>query len=154
MVQVIEHGRFQRSNCGVASTANASFRHFGKQSFHKVQPTGARRSEVDVIAGVACQPLSHFAHLVRTVVVHDQVNVKATREILLDLIEKTQELLMAVASVAIADGDAACHVHGREQRGNSMPFVIMRLSRRDTWGQRQNRLRTVQRLHLALFVYT
>jgi N-acetyl-beta-hexosaminidase len=45
-------------------------------------------------------------------------------------------------------------VQGSEQRRDSMPFVIMGLSRRYAWGQRQNRLRTVQRLDLTLFVYT
>src|SRR5215471_533686 len=34
-----------------------------------------------------------------------------------------------------------------------MAFVVMRLSRRHAWGERENRLRTVQRLHLALFVH-
>ena len=61
---------------------------------------------------------------------------------------------MAVPSIAIADGDAACHIQGRKQRRYSVPFVIMRLSRRYTWCQGQNRLGPVQRLHLTLFVHT
>src|SRR4249920_3294836 len=34
-----------------------------------------------------------------------------------------------------------------------MAFVVMRLSCRHAWGERKNRLRAIQRLHLALLVY-
>jgi len=61
---------------------------------------------------------------------------------------------MSVPAVAIADGDSACHVQGREQRRHAMAFVIMRLARRYAWRKRQNRLRTVERLNLALFIHT
>ena len=47
------------------------------------------------------------------------------REVGVDFVEEPQKLLMPVPSVTAADGDSACHIQGREQRGNSVPFVIM-----------------------------
>lgn len=53
LVQIVKHGLLQRSNRRMASTPDASFRHFYEQSFHQVQPTTTRRGEVDVITRVA-----------------------------------------------------------------------------------------------------
>jgi hypothetical protein len=50
--------------------------------------------------------------LVSSVIVHYQVNFKAAGEIRVDLVEKLQELLMPVSSIAIADHHAAGHVQG------------------------------------------
>src|SRR5512133_4348143 len=122
----------------MTSAAHASFRHLCEQSFHQVQPTAARWREVDVIARVTRQPRSHLADPVRAVIVHDQVDVKTAGEIGIDVVEESQELLMPVPAVAIADGDSACHVQSREQRRDSMTFVIMRLARRYAGRKRQN----------------
>ena len=86
-----------------------------------------------VIARVTRQPRSHLADPVGAVVVHDQVDCKTAREIGFDVVEEAQELLMPMPAIAIADGDAACHVEGREQGRHSMTFVIMRLARRYAW---------------------
>src|SRR3954447_24359871 len=88
----------------------------------------------------------------RAVVVHHQVDLKRLRNIRIDVVEEAQELLMAMAPVALADGDSARYIQGRKQRRHTMPLVIVRLSCRYAWSERQYRLRTVQRLHLILFI--
>jgi len=40
------------------------------------------------------------------------MNLQPAREIGIDIVEKSQEFLMAVSSIAIADSDAACHIGG------------------------------------------
>src|SRR5215831_1115227 len=82
-------------------------RDLGKQTFHQVQPTATGGSEVDVIARVARPPRSYLRHLVGSVVIHHQVDVKAAGQIRFDVLEKSQELLMPVAPVATADRYAA-----------------------------------------------
>jgi hypothetical protein len=44
------------------------------------------------------------------------MNLKPTREIGIDIFEKSQEFLMPVSSITVADGDTACHIHRRKQR--------------------------------------
>src|SRR3954452_16342460 len=88
----------------------------------------------------------------RDVVVHHQVDLKPLRKIRIDVVEEAQELLMAMAPVAMADGDSARYIQGRKQRRHTIPLVIMRLSCRYAWSERQYRLRAVQRLDLTLFI--
>src|SRR5580658_9575498 len=109
---------------------------------------------MNVVSGMPRQPPAHLSDLVRAVVVHDQMHLKAARKITLDLIEKPQELLMPVSPVARADGHSGCHIHGREQRRDTMALVVVRLPGRYARSQRQNRLRSIQRLHLTLLIHT
>jgi hypothetical protein len=71
LIQVVKQSLLQRSNRGMASTANASFRHLCEQSFHQVQPTATGWREVDVIARVTRQPQPHLIDPMGAVVVHD-----------------------------------------------------------------------------------
>jgi len=41
--------------------------------------------------------------------------IAVMREVGIDIVEKTQEFLMTVSATAIADGDAAGHIQGRQQ---------------------------------------
>src|SRR5690348_15099597 len=82
------------------------------------------------------------------------MNLQPARQIGIDLAEKSQEFLMPMSSIAVADGDTAGHIHRRKQRRHSVSFVIVRLPRRHTRPQRENRLGPIQRLNLSLFVYT
>jgi len=43
------------------------------------------------------------------------MHLQPAREIAIDIVEKSQEFLMAVSSIAIADGDAPRHIQGRKQ---------------------------------------
>jgi len=75
----------------MASPAHASLGDFGKQTFNQIQPTGAGGREMNVIAGVAFQLGLHLIHLVRGVIVHDQMHIGSGRKIGLNFVEKLQE---------------------------------------------------------------
>ena len=96
----------------MATPSHAAFGHLGKQALNQIQPASARGREMDMIAGMARQPSADFADLVGAVVVHHQMNLQPAREIGIVIVEKSQEFLMAVSSIAIADSDAACHIGG------------------------------------------
>jgi hypothetical protein len=74
----------------VASAPDASFGHFGKQSFHEIQPTATGGREIDMVTGVAHQPSSHLIDLVGSVVIHHQVNINTCWDICVNVIEEPQ----------------------------------------------------------------
>jgi hypothetical protein len=69
---------------------------------------------VDAISRVARQPSVHLGYFVGAIVIHDQVDREAAREIDVDVMEKSQKLLMPVPSVAVADRHSTRHIQGRE----------------------------------------
>ena len=69
----------------------------------------------------------------------------------------TQELKKfgaAMASMCLANDRPCCDVEGREQRRRAMALVVVSAFLWNARGQRQQRLRTVECLDLALFVDT
>jgi hypothetical protein len=138
----------------VTPAADAPFGDFGKQSFHKVQPTAAGRREVNVVPRVPRQPASHFGDLAGSAVIHHQVYVQAAGEIRLDVVEKWQELFMPMPSVAVANGNATGHTQGANKE------VTPCRSKSCDWRAgapgAKGRIGCVrfQLLNLALFVYT
>src|SRR5580693_2402615 len=98
---------------------------------------------MNVVAGMPRQPLAHLSDFVCAVVVHHQRHLQAARKVTLDLIEKTQELLMPVSPVAGTDGHSGSHIHGCKQRRDPVALVVVRLPgwyARSLW---QNRLRSI-----------
>jgi hypothetical protein len=69
---------------------------------------------MDVIAGMAQQPSSHLLDLVGSVVVHYQVDIKASGETCIHVLEEAQKLLMTMPAVATADRDPAGDIQSRE----------------------------------------
>src|SRR5712671_735086 len=69
------------------------------------------------------QPSPHLGVLVGGVVVEDDMDDFAGRDLRLDGVEEPDELLMAVALHAAADHVALEHIESGEQRGRAVPFV-------------------------------
>src|SRR5262249_35410109 len=90
------HRFLQNTNSGVAAAPDTTFGHLGEQAFHEVQPTSAGGCEVNVIARMACQPVPDLFDLVCAVVIHDEMHVQAGRKVVLNLVQKTQELLVTM----------------------------------------------------------
>lgn len=82
------------------------------------------------------------------------MHIEAARKIGFNLIEKPQKLLMPVSPVARANGHPRSHIHGRKQRCDALAFIVVRLPRGHARRKRQNRLRPIQRLYLALLIDT
>ncbi len=108
---------------------------------------------MDVEAGVAGQPVLDFRGLVRAVVVADQVDVQAARDVLVDPLQEFQELLVAVAAVQLADHGAVGDVEGGEQAGGAVPGVVVGAPLGHAGHHRQHRLGPVQGLYLGLLVH-
>ena len=87
-----------------------------------VEPGGAGRREVQVIAPVADEPGLDRRRLVSGVVVEHQMDVEIGRYGLLDLRQEVAEFDRAVTLVAVADDPAGGDVQGGEQRGRTVPL--------------------------------
>jgi len=98
----------------MAAASDASFRHFREESFRQIQPTSAGGRDVHVVAWMPCQLCLHLAHLMRSVIVHHQMDVTSLREIGVDFVEKFEEFLVAVPAIAVTDIDAAGQIQCRE----------------------------------------
>src|SRR5215467_2219134 len=102
----------------------------------------------------ACQPGFHARMLVRAVVIDDEMDLQASRDLGLDLAQEGQELLMPMTRLAVGEYVAAEDIERREQRGRAMALVVVRDSLGVPQPQREHRLRALQGLSLALFINT
>jgi len=82
------------------------------------------------------------------------VNVEVGRHITLDLVQEFAELARAVAGHALADDGAGFDIERREQRCRPVPLVVVRAPLDLPGPHRQQRLRAVERLHLAFLIDT
>ena len=114
---------------------------------------GARfRGEVEDEARMPRQPSPHLGVLVGGVVVEDDMDDFAGRDLRLDGVEEADELLMAVALHAATDHLAFEHVESGKQRGRAMPLVIVRQGAGPALLHWQPRLGAVERLDLRFLV--
>ena len=95
----------------------------GEQSLDGIEPGARFRGEVEDEARMPRQPSPHLGVLVGGVVVEDDMDDFADRDLRLDGVEKADELLMAVALHTAADHLALEHIESGEQRGRAVPFV-------------------------------
>src|SRR5215469_5327211 len=75
---------------------------FREKAFHQVQARSSRGGEVPVIAGVSSEPGFHGRMRVGTVIIKNAMDIQPTRGAALDVLQKTQKLLVAVARHAIS----------------------------------------------------
>lgn len=74
----------------------------------------------------AGEPPLDLWRLVRLIVVHDHVDVFAPLNLAFDEVQKFDELLMAVAFVALADDLAGLDVQRGKQVGHAVSEVVVR----------------------------
>ena len=89
----------------------------------------------------------------RAVVVQNQMNLAPARSRSLHPLQKRQEFGVAVPRPAVADDGPVQDIKNRKQGRGAKADAIMRLVRRESWPQRQARLRSIQGLDLALLVH-
>ena len=83
---------------------------------------------------------------------HDDVHVEIRGHVALDFVEKLAELPGAVTRHALADDRSRLHVERSEQRRGAVAFVVVGAPLDLAGAHRQQRLRAIQRLDLALFI--
>ena len=91
--------------------------------------------------------------LVGAIVVHDQMQAHLSRELLIEAVEKLQELLVSMSFVTLPDYSSLQDFQSSEQRGRSIPFIVMGHGSATALFHGQARLRAIQRLNLALFIH-
>src|SRR2546426_6809304 len=99
------------------------------------------------------QPRLHPRMFVGSVVVDDEVQVELGGSLAIDLLEKADELLMAVTSHAVADHLAVEHAERGEEGGRSVALVVVGSGSEPALLHRQTRLGAVESLNLALLVH-
>lgn len=75
--------------------------------------------------GMTSEPPVHLRMLVRSVVVDNQVKIFLRRRDLINHAQELEPFLMAMPVIAHADHRAVKGIHGGEQRGSAVPFVIV-----------------------------
>ena len=68
------------------------------------------------------------------------------------MLEKAQELLMTMAGSALGQDLAVCNIKGRKQCRGAMSDIAVGDALDITQPKRQNRLGTLERMNLAIFV--
>ena len=91
MVQVRLDLRLERPDIFERAPANALRGDLRKEPFDLVQPARACRREMEMIAGVAQEPPDHFRHLMRAVVVHDDMHVARRRQLRVEALEDADD---------------------------------------------------------------
>jgi hypothetical protein len=131
-----------------------------EEALDLVNPGRRGWREVLMPTGPLGEPVADRLRLVARGVVHDDVHVKAERNVALDLVEELAELLRPVAGHALAYHRAGLHVglgrHGcyeaGEQRRGAMALIIVRAPLDLAGAHRQQRLGAIERLDLTLLV--
>ncbi|MDQ1404869.1 MAG: hypothetical protein QOG55_498, partial [Acidobacteriaceae bacterium] len=123
-----------------------------KPDFHLIQPGSIGGSEMHLHAGMRGQPALHAGMLVRGVVVHDEVDGQSLGNAGVDLFQKMEILLMAMAALAPTDHSAAGQIQSGEQRGGAMANVVVSYPFDVTQPHGQQGLSALQGLDLALFI--
>src|SRR3972149_12091778 len=116
-LEIVPDRRFELAGAAVRAPANRALGEQSEPALDLVEPGGAGRREVQVVAGPLEQPTMDRGRLVGAVVVEDQMDVEIGRDIGVDRVEEGAELLGPVALVTLADDLAGRHVQGREERG-------------------------------------
>ena len=74
---------------------------------------------MDAIARMAREPGFDLGMLMRRVVVSDQVQFKVGRNVSIEMLQKAQEFLVAMARLALGDDPPVDDVERREERGSA-----------------------------------
>jgi len=125
----------------------------GEEALDRVQPGTGRRREVEGPARMAIKPGPHLVVLVGSVIVEDDVNELAGRDVALEGVEEADELLVPMALHVAGEHRAGQDIERRKQGGGSMALVVVGHSSTAPFLYRQPRLSPLQGLNLALLVH-
>ena len=92
------------------TTPDCSLRDDVEPDFHLVEPRRVRRRVVNMKPRTSGQPTPNLWMFMRGVIIHDQVKVQIGGHALVDLAQKLQKLLMAMARGAARQYVASGHV--------------------------------------------
>ena len=113
-----------------ASASNRLGGDFGEEAFHQIDPGTAGGGEMDDKARMAKQPALHARHFVGGVVVHDQMEFgfAILGIALIDALQKSEKLLMAMFAVAVGEHSAGRGIIGGKEREGAVTNIIVSLA--------------------------
>src|SRR5882672_8291926 len=114
-MDVVLYGRHQRRETVKGIAPDALLGDFGEPAFHLVEPGGAGRREVQMIARPFFEPGGDFGRLMRAVVIEDQMHVATGGHAAVNLVEEAQELLLPMAGVASPDDFTGGDIERRKE---------------------------------------
>ena len=100
----------------------------------------------------ASEPSFDLGSFVGCVVIHDDMDIEAMRDLSINLFEEVQELGRPVTFVAFADDKPRGDVERGKQRCRTMPHIAVRATFGYARRHRQYRLFAIERLDLALLI--
>ncbi len=120
--------------------------------FDLVEPGGISGGEVEMVAGPGREPAPDAGVLVGAVVVDNEVDIEVRGHVGVNVLEKAQELLVAVARLALGQDLAGGNVQGGEEGGGAVADIAMRHAFDVAQSEGQEGLGALQGLGLALLV--
>ena len=146
--------RVVQSACRTMGSSSKVFlRKRGKPTFDLVEPEGRSRSEVHMKARMTCEPVLDRGRLVRTVVVHHQMDIQIGRYARVDSAQELHKFTAAMTSMQLANHFAGGDIQCREQGSRAMAHVVVGTSLSNARCQRQHGLSAIQRLNFTLLVH-
>lgn len=136
----------------VRASPQGMFREQAEEAFSEIKPRGMGGCEVKMESRALGQPAFDHGCLVRRKIVEHNVDVQIARDDLFDLSKELLELYRSVAPVTLPEDFTRCRIERSKKIRGSMTNVVMGLALRLAQAHGQDRLRTLKRLNLRLFV--
>jgi hypothetical protein len=124
------------------------------EAFDGVEPKRTCRCKMDVVPRMGCEPFFDFGMLLRSVVVHDQMEIELLGNGSIDVLQELDEFFMPVARQTTLNDFPGKRIERGEQGRRPISLVVVRLPRRDAFSQRQDRRGSFKCLNTALLVDT
>src|SRR5579864_1486322 len=111
-VNVVGDGALQFGDAAEDAATEPSLSQVAEPAFYQVQPRGRGGNEVKVEARMVSPPSFDPWMFMRAVIVEDEMQLQLRRRFLVDLLHKSQELLMPMTSLAAFQNRAFEHIQG------------------------------------------
>ena len=130
VLQVIHNGVLELGDALEGPAANAVSGDLGEEALDHVEPGSRGRREVKVETRMGLEPALHGRGFMGGVVVNHEMKVETLWGLLIDQLEKAQELAMPMARQAGPDDLAVQHVERGEQSRGAIALVDPMRARR------------------------
>ena len=124
-VDVLPNSRLQLFHTSKDAAANALVGDLGEPAFDQIQPRSVSGGEVDMEARSFGKPVPDGRCLVSSVVVHHDMNIEFGGHVRFNGVEKSAELLRAMAAMQLPDYPTSLQLQCGEQRSGAVAFVIV-----------------------------
>ena len=154
MIKEAENVCDQGAEAAEAARANHLGRNFPKEAFDQVEPGRGGWGKMQMKAPMTFKPGDDLGMFVSSVVGADDVNIKFSGDLSVDLAQEGQPLLMPMTRGGMSKDFAREIVEGGKQSDRSVTVVIVSLGANMTLTQGQTGLTALKSLTVALLIAT